>query len=124
MVAQERLGETLPFAWIESVRDETRGDLDLVDRRLAGDFLGDLLRRFDDARAALRDTTNPDATGLDDGAESLLAAHLGTSLDVLYGHERARRYLRDVRPSDARLADLLDEAEAMVADRLGGKHPG
>lgn len=119
-MAQEHLGETLPFAWIESVRDETRSELDLVDRRLADDFLGDLLRRFEQARASLRNTADPEAMGHTDGPPEPIVAQLEASLDALYGHERARRYLRDVRPGEARLAELLDEAEAMVVDRLGG----
>ena len=119
-MSQERLGEAMPFAWIESVRDETRAELDLADRRLADDFLGDLLRRFDEARTSLREANAddaPDATGPPDP----VLAQLEGSLDSLYCHERARRYLREVRPDRARLMELLDEAESMVADLLGGE---
>ncbi|MGA3057698.1 MAG: DNA repair exonuclease [Candidatus Limnocylindrales bacterium] len=119
-MAQERLGETLPFAWVESVRDETRGELDLADRRLADDFLGDLLRRFEQARVSLRNSADPEATGDTARSPDRIVAQLEASIDPLYCHERARRYLRDVRPGEARLADLLDEAESMVVDRLGG----
>jgi DNA repair exonuclease SbcCD nuclease subunit len=120
-MSQERLGEAMPFAWIESVRDETRAELDLANRRLADDFLGDLLRRFDQARESMREAANVEAAGPEDGSLDPIVAQLETSLDSLYCHERARRYLRDVRPGRVRLADLLDEAESLVADRLGGE---
>lgn len=119
-MAQERLGETLPFAWVESVRDETRGELDLVNRRLADDFLGDLLRRFEQARVSLRNSADPGATGDTAAPPDPIVAQIEESIDLLYCHERARRYLHDARPGPARLLELLDEAESMVADRLGG----
>ncbi len=123
-LAQEQLGETEPFAWIESIRDESRSELDLVDRRRADDFLGDLLRRFADSRAVLLGEQGQ-ATRVPAGAEasggSLTAEELEQVLDDLYAHERARRYLREARPSRERLAELLDAAEAMVVDRLGGE---
>lgn len=123
-LAQEQLRETEPFAWIESIRDESRSELDLGDRRLADDLLGDVLRRFDDSRAVLRGEQGQ-AAGAMNGAEAsggrLTAEELEQVLDSLYAHERARRYLREARPSRERLAKLLEAAEAMVIDRLGGE---
>jgi len=119
-MAQERLGETQPFAWIESVRDESRSELNLAERRLADDFLGDILRRFEQARVSLRSSTDLEAIGDRAAPPDPIVAQIQESIDLLYCHERARRYLRDVRPSEARLADLLDEAESIVVDRLGG----
>lgn len=107
--ARESLGTAEPFAWIESLRDRTRPDVNLEERRKADDFVGDLLRRLDETRSQLDDD--------DDAAE--VAAVLDEALDDLYGHSRARRYLRDSRPAGADLAALLDQAEAMLLDRLG-----
>jgi exonuclease SbcD len=117
VVAQEHLGETVPFAWIESLRDATRSELDLATRGLVDDFLGDLLRRFTATRSAL----NADGAGEDSPAGGLSGEDLDRTLDELYSHERARRYLRDARPNAARLAELLAEAEQLVVDRLGGE---
>lgn len=117
VVAQEHLGETVPFAWIESLRDATRSELDLATRSLVDDFLGDLLRRFTATRSAL----NADGAGEDPPTGGLSGEELDRTLDELYSHERARRYLRDARPNAARLAELLAEAEQLVVDRLGGE---
>ena len=40
-LARERLGEAAPFAWVESVHDDTRPELDHDERRLADDFRGE-----------------------------------------------------------------------------------
>ncbi len=101
-VTRERLGDAVPFAWVESIRDDTRMELALDERRRADDFLGDVLRRFEEARTA-------DPAELDD------------VLDGLYANERARRYLRDRRPDAAEVSRLVDSAEAIVADRLAGE---
>jgi exonuclease SbcD len=98
-VVRERLGEATPFAWVESVRDETRMELDLAERRLADDFFGDVLRRFEATRAG-------DAAELDE------------VLDGLYANERARKYLRDHRPTPKDIERIVAAAEALVADRL------
>ena len=101
-LARESLGEAAPFAWIESVRDETRMEVDLAERRLADDFLGDVLRRFEAARAA--DTSELDEV-----------------LDGLFANSRARPYLRDRRPGQGELKAILDAAEATAVDRLAGE---
>jgi DNA repair exonuclease SbcCD nuclease subunit len=106
--AQSRLGEGSPWAWIESLRDRTRPDIDIAERRDAPDFLGEVLREFRRVREAIAapDPTEPRAA-------------LNAVLDELYEHGRARRFLRDARPEGDRLLECLDEAERLVLDRLG-----
>jgi DNA repair protein SbcD/Mre11 len=108
---RERLGEAVPFAWVESVRDETRSEIDLAERRQADDFLGDVLRRFNAAEQAVAAGGGTEATGI--------RADLQGVVDGLYANERARRYLRDRQPTAADLARMLRTAETTVADRLG-----
>ena len=108
--ARERLGEGVPFAWVESIRDETRSELDLAERRQADDFLGDVLRRFDAAE---------ERVSAGDGTDAALPADLQGVLDHLYANERARRYLRDRQPGVADVARTLRDARTTVADRLG-----
>jgi DNA repair exonuclease SbcCD nuclease subunit len=116
--AQERLGLAEPFAWIESLRDRTRPAVDLEARRQADDFVGDLLRRLDATRRALAG----DVPGEDATAEGVpTTAEIDRVLDELYANQRARRPLHDARPDAARLAELLDEVEGILVDRLGGE---
>jgi len=104
--AQARLGEGLPWAWIESLRDRTRLAIDVDPDR--PDFLGEILREFGRIREALA------APGVSEPRTTLDAV-----LDELYEHGRARRFLRDARPEGDRLRERLDEAERLVLDRLG-----
>ena len=106
--AQARLGEGSPWVWIESLRDRTRPDIDVVERAAAPDFLGEVLREFGRVREAV---SAPDLTGP--------RAALEAVLDELYEHGRGRRFLRDARPDGDRLLERLDEAERLVLDRLG-----
>jgi DNA repair protein SbcD/Mre11 len=114
------------FAWIESLRDGTRSEIDVRARREAGDFLGDVLRAFESTRRALAGAMPPGSTA-NRGGEAARATSVldGDGLEEvlrpLYGHRRAHRYLRDAHPDPARLAVLLDEAEQLVLDRLGGE---
>ncbi|MGZ8563812.1 MAG: metallophosphoesterase family protein, partial [Candidatus Limnocylindria bacterium] len=48
-----------PFAWVESIRDATRPDVDLATRRDAPDFIGDFLRTVAGARRSAI-TTDPE----------------------------------------------------------------
>ncbi len=121
-VAQERLGLEEPFAWIESVRDSTRAVVDLEARRETEDFVGDLLRRLEATRAQLTSQAAaadgaaghiPDVEGIP-SVEDLEGA-----LGLLYDNQRARRLLRDRRPDAQAVADLLDEVETILVDRLG-----
>ena len=101
-----------PFAWVESIRDATRPDVDLATRRDAPDFVGDFLRTVASARRSAR-TTDPDE-------HERWTATLRSAVAPLFDEsQRGRRLLRDVRPSDDALVDeLLDEAEALGIDLL------
>jgi DNA repair exonuclease SbcCD nuclease subunit len=114
--AQERLGATEHFAWIEAVRDATRPALDVEARREADDFVGDLLRRLDATRRQL--AGEPASEG-PDAADVLDEAAIEATLDGLFADGRARRSLQDARPGAADVAGVLDEVEAILLDRLG-----
>jgi DNA repair exonuclease SbcCD nuclease subunit len=116
--AQDRLGLSDPFGWIESVRDRTRPAVDLETRRQADDFVGDLLRRLDATRRVLAGDEPLDG-GTVDGVP--IAADVERVVDDLYANQRARRPLQGARPEPARLASILDEVEAILVDRLGGE---
>jgi DNA repair exonuclease SbcCD nuclease subunit len=101
-----------PFAWVESIRDATRPDVDLATRRDAPDFIGDFLRTVASARRSGR-TTDPDEH------ERWTAALRSAVAPLFDESQRGRRLLRDVRPSDdALVGELLDEAEALGVDLL------
>jgi DNA repair protein SbcD/Mre11 len=103
MLVRERFGVGERFAWLESIRDETRPSIDLAARRQAGDLLGEALREFERSRAALRDGQEADLHDL---------------LVDLYDHPRVRRALSGAQPGTAELLALLDSAEAQVIDQL------
>ncbi|MBA4169859.1 MAG: DNA repair exonuclease [Chloroflexi bacterium] len=100
------------FAWVESIRDATRPDVDLEVRREAPDFVGDFLRTAASARRSVR-TTDPDE-------HERWTAALRTAVAPLFDEsQRGRRHLRDARPDDDELSGrLLDDAEAMAIDLL------
>jgi DNA repair protein SbcD/Mre11 len=128
--ARDGLGTAEPFAWIESLRDHTRLELDLAERRKADDFTGDLLRRLDAMR---RQLSTADGDGVVDGAEAAAgtagdaaagtgvpsAADVDKALDELFANSRARKYLKGVRPDAAGVSALLEEVETLLLDRLG-----
>lgn len=101
-----------PFAWVESIRDATRPEVDLEARRDAADFVGDFLRTAAAARRSGR-TTDPEE-------HERWAALLRRAVAPLFDEsQRGRRLLRDVRPDDEELAGaMLDEAEALGIDLL------
>jgi DNA repair exonuclease SbcCD nuclease subunit len=101
-----------PFAWVESIRDATRPDVDLATRRDAPDFIGDFLRTVAGARRSAR-TTDPDEH------ERWTAALRSAVAPLFDESQRGHRLLREVRPSDdALVRELLDEAEALGIDLL------
>ena len=102
-LVRERFGVGDPFAWLDSIRNETRPSIDLGARREAGDLLGEALREFGRSRAAVRD-----------GQE----ADLHELLADLYEQPRVRRVLAGARPATTDLLALLDSAEARVIDQL------
>jgi hypothetical protein len=108
----EEGGDRAPFAWVESVRDVTRPDVDIDARRDAPDFVGDFLRTVAVARRSGR-TTDPDEH---DRWMTLLR---GAVAPVFDESPRGRRHLAGARPTDDELiGDLLDEAEALGIDLL------
>ena len=102
-LVRERFGVGEQFAWLDSIRDETRPSIDIVARREAGDLLGEALREFGRSRAALRDGQEADLHDL---------------LSDLYEQPRVRRVLAGARPATTDLLALLDAAEARVIDQL------
>jgi DNA repair exonuclease SbcCD nuclease subunit len=122
--AQERLGTAEPFAWIEGLRNRTRPAVDIKTRRETLDFVGDLLRRLDATRDGLREADENREGDADQAAASPVEgvpalADLEKAIDDLFGNQRARRVLTATRPDAARIAALLDEAEAILVDHLG-----
>ena len=103
LLVRERFGIGEPFAWLETIRDETRPTIDLAVRRAAGDLLGETLREFERSRQALRQGQQADLHDL---------------LLDLYDHPRVRRALGGAQPGTAELLALLESAEAQVIDQL------
>ena len=99
----EQLAGRRPFALCDRIIDETAALIDRDEIARGGDFVADMLKLIDELRAA------PNA--LDALAES-------ASLDDLYGHPKAGRYLRAVKPSGDGLLSFLDSAERMLLDGL------
>lgn len=101
-----------PFAWVESIRDGTRPDVDLETRRDTPDFVGDFLRTVATARRSDR-TTDPEEH---ERWRSILRSSVAPLFDESL---RGRRLLAGKRPTDeALVGDLLDEAETMGVDLL------
>jgi DNA repair exonuclease SbcCD nuclease subunit len=101
-----------PFAWVESIRDATRAEVDVDARRQAPDFVGDFLRTVAAARRSER-TTDPEE-------HERWRAELRSAIAPLFDESpRGRRILREGRPDDdALVGELLDEAEALGIDLL------
>jgi len=89
-----------PFVWVERIDVSTRRLVDIDQRKKAQDFLGDLLRLFDEYRKA------------PDRVDGLVEQHL----ESLYSSPRGRRFLE--LSSKERLMQWLDEAEAKCIDLL------
>jgi DNA repair protein SbcD/Mre11 len=101
-----------PFAWLESIHDETRADVDLAARRATPDFVGDFLQTAAEARRSAA-TTDPEAY---ERWQRLLRGAIAPLFDE---SQRGRRHLASARPSDAALTgELLDEAESLGLDLL------
>ena len=95
--------ERSPFAWCERIEDETKAPLDHDEIIKGSDFLAEVLK------TAANTKEDPD-----------LLARLQDGLSELYYHHRYSRYLPDECPRDDELAILIDEAEAIVLDLIGG----
>ena len=101
---------SVPFAWLESISDDTLSEIDLDARRSAQDFVGDFLRTVAEARRSER-STDPEEH---ERWRSLLRE---TVAPLFEQSPRARRYL--TAPSDAEIiGPLLDDAESMGLDLL------
>ena len=110
----EERGTIAPLAWVESIRDATRAEIDLEARRDAPDFVGDFLRIVAAARRSGR-TTDPEE-------HERWQAVLRESIHPLFeASPRGRKYLAEVTPdADALVGTLLDEAETLGLDLLVG----
>jgi DNA repair protein SbcD/Mre11 len=108
----EERSSTAPFAWVESIRDATRPEVDIEARRGAPDFVGDFLRTAAAARRSERTTDPEEHERWHAGLRSAVAPLFDES-------QRGRRHLASARPSDDELVgELLDEAEALGLDLL------
>jgi DNA repair exonuclease SbcCD nuclease subunit len=102
----------VPFAWVESVRDLTRPDVDLDARRDAPDFIGDFLRVAAAARRSGRSTDPEEYERWQTSLHSAVAPLFEESL-------RGRRLLAASKPADDELVgELLDDAESLGVDLL------
>jgi hypothetical protein len=92
-----RDGEILQsnFIWVESIVDNTRSDINIEERRLSEDFVGDFLRLAQEVRE------NPDRL-----------ADLRSALEPLF----ERTYL--TQPDNDQLTAWLDAAEVYGLDAL------
>jgi DNA repair exonuclease SbcCD nuclease subunit len=93
--------ERSPFAYCDRVTVSTRQDIDRDDLIERDDFIGDLLRFFDQSR--------------DDYSEG---EDLLEGLKPLYEHRRLRKYLSVYLPKGTELTNMLDEAESICLDLL------
>lgn len=93
--------EKNPFAYCERISVATRPRVDRQARAKTDDYIGDLLRLYDEAR------DDPDIIG-----------SLVDELRELYEHPRARKYVADHLPQDDALAAVLAEAETLCFDYL------
>jgi len=96
-----------PFAWCGRIESRTRAAFDRQRAMEAGDFLSEVLALVDLAR-------------VDPGLQS----ELGDGLEAFYGHNQARKYLKDARPSEDEFGQLLSEAETLIAGYLAGDLAG
>ncbi|MEO7266877.1 MAG: DNA repair exonuclease [Candidatus Limnocylindria bacterium] len=112
LLLNEESAVARPFAWVESVRDDTRPEIDLDARRQTPDFVGDFLRTVSSARRSAR-STDPDE-------HERWKQLLRSSVSVLFEEsQRGRRSLRSAVPGDDELVGaILDDAEALGIDLL------
>lgn len=89
-----------PFVWCERIDDETAPPFDRKTRLEGSDFLAEVLRTADGARA-----------------NSQAMTRLCSGLSELYEHHRHQRYL-PAAPNDDELAVLIDEAETIAVSLL------
>ena len=114
LLLNEERGTVAPLAWVESIRDATRAEVDIEARRDAPDFVGDFLRTVAAARRS-GGTTDPEE-------HERWQAILRDAVRPLFeASPRGRRYLAAVAPDeDALVGPLLDGAETLGLDLLVG----
>lgn len=95
-------GAREPFVWTEDVGIATQPDIDFAERRKGIDIVGEVLRQADSVLA--------------DEAELAAARQ---ELGLLFGHQRASKFLEEL--SDDQLRSLIGQASIMAVDRLVGK---
>lgn len=112
-LVSEAIASTEPFIWLDSIRNETRSDLNLTEHREAADFLGEFLRLTHRAKISLGGAA---------AAETAEArAMVEDSVDGVYGQPRVGRFLKERRPTVDELAMVVDELESTIADKLAGE---
>lgn len=89
------------FVWIESIEDDTRPQIDRESLLKRKDFMGDLVRQFEEI---FNDTKK--------------MAELKESLEPLLSSPSGRKLLKDV--DNAYLTDLIKTAEVLCLDKLIG----
>lgn len=92
-----------PFALCEKIVDTSSILFDRGELISGGNFVSDLLTLIDQVRA---------------DPEEILQLGEHAKLQDLYGHVRARRYLKESTPDGSKLAELIDEAERLLLINL------
>ncbi|MCY4522086.1 MAG: DNA repair exonuclease [Caldilineaceae bacterium] len=99
----ETMADREPWLWCERIQVRTASPVDRPQVLRREDFIGDLARLADELRQ------DPDAL-----------ADLQQELLTLYGSTGARKYLKDLIPTEEELLALLDTAEAECLAALTG----
>ena len=100
-IVNDEWAKQSPFAWCERIENASASPFDRAARLQGSDFLAEVLRTADPAKAAPGSLKGLDAT-----------------LSELYGHRRFRRYLKDDALDDYELSALIDQAEGLIVNLL------
>ncbi len=104
LTAQRNEGLGWPFAWCARIEDATRPAFDRRQALEAGDFLSEVLKAVDAASGA-----------------SAEQAALIEELGGFYAHMGVKRFLKDGIPEPGDIQSLLQDAEGLCAELLGGE---
>lgn len=104
LTAQRNEALGWPFAWCARIEDATRPAFDREEALEAGDFLSEVLKVVD---AADRDSPEQ--------------AELADELAAFYAHVRVKDFLKDGIPRGDDIEVLLNDAESLCAELLGGR---
>ena len=94
------------FSWCERIEDQTASPIDRDELLKGSDFLAEVLSTSERAKL------DPE-----------VLAKLRERLAELYQHQRYRRYLNAIEPSNEELLALLSGAEALTVDLLAEPNP-